>query len=67
MEQIGKRGWDIGGALFRAGNGRLGGVVVDSAAWWVEGISGGVCEGVGEGIGILGMGRGRRQRGKGRG
>lgn len=30
------------------------GVLVSTVAWWVEGVSGGVCEGVGEGMKVIG-------------
>lgn len=63
VEQVGKRSFSIGGTLLKAGNGRLGGVVLESAAWWIEGISGGIHEGFGEGIGILGGEEGRAGRG----
>ncbi|MCJ1305589.1 hypothetical protein MMC08_008404 [Hypocenomyce scalaris] len=59
VEHLGKRSFEVGDALLKIGNGRLGGVVIDTAAWWIEGISGGVHEGVGEGVAILGMRRGQ--------
>ncbi|KAJ9214155.1 hypothetical protein DTO166G4_4212 [Paecilomyces variotii] len=37
--------------------GRLGAAVSELASWWIEGVTGGICEGVGEGLIILGAAR----------
>ncbi|KAJ5925943.1 hypothetical protein N7454_007453 [Penicillium verhagenii] len=56
---LGKKSVNIGSAFCRFNEGRVGAAVADLASWWVEGIAGGIYEGVGEGMmhfGILRQG-----------
>lgn len=52
---LGKSSVNIGSAVCKLNEGRVGAVVGNLAAWWVEGIAGGVYEGVGEGMMHLGL------------
>ncbi|KAJ5983226.1 hypothetical protein N7481_005325 [Penicillium waksmanii] len=52
---LGKSGVSIGSAVCKFNEGRVGAAVGNLAAWWVEGIAGGVYEGVGEGMIRLGL------------
>ncbi|KAI9804179.1 MAG: hypothetical protein M1825_001581 [Sarcosagium campestre] len=54
VDSLGKMGFEYGGAISRMGNGRMGHVFQALAAWWVEGITGGVFEGVGDGLIVIG-------------
>ena len=47
-------------SIMAFGNGRIGEIVVGGLAWWIEGISGGLHEGIGEGLEIIGATEGRR-------
>ena len=44
---------NVAGMVLGAGNGRVGGFILGALAWWVEGISGGIHEGLGEGMAIV--------------
>lgn len=52
---LGKSGVNIGSAVCKLNEGRVGAAVGNLAAWWIEGIAGGVYEGVGEGMVHLGL------------
>lgn len=52
---LGKSSLNIGSAVCKLNEGRVGAAVGNLAAWWVEGIAGGVYEGVGEGMMHLGL------------
>ncbi|KAJ5614688.1 hypothetical protein N7528_008342 [Penicillium herquei] len=52
---LGKKGFDIGTAVCRFNEGRVGVAVGNLLSWWVEGIAGGIYEGVGEGMMHLGL------------
>jgi hypothetical protein len=52
---LGKSSLNIGSAVFKLNEGKVGTAVGNLAAWWVEGIAGGVYEGVGEGMMHLGI------------
>lgn len=52
---LGKSGVNIGSAVCKFNDGRVGAAVGNLAAWWIEGIAGGVYEGVGEGMIHLGL------------
>ncbi|KZF25156.1 hypothetical protein L228DRAFT_265630 [Xylona heveae TC161] len=54
VDSIGRRGVEFGGAVSKMGDGRVGQVINDLASWWVQSIAGGIYEGVGEGMVILG-------------
>ncbi|KAJ5596908.1 hypothetical protein N7450_003366 [Penicillium hetheringtonii] len=52
---LGKSGVSFGSAVCKLNEGRVGAAVGNLAAWWIEGIAGGVYEGVGEGMIHLGL------------
>jgi len=52
---LGKSSVNIGSTVCKINEGRVGAVVGNLAAWWVEGIAGGVYEGVGQGLMHLGL------------
>lgn len=52
---IGAGGVRITGSLCQFGDGRMGQLLVDTAAWAVEGFTNGLTEGVGEGLVLVGM------------
>ncbi|KAF7593821.1 hypothetical protein BBP40_010756 [Aspergillus hancockii] len=54
-EQLGKRGVNLGSTVLSLHDGKVGVAVSNLAAWLVEGIAGGVYEGIGEGMTILGF------------
>ncbi|CAG7918855.1 unnamed protein product [Penicillium olsonii] len=56
---LGKGGVNIGASVCRLNEGRVGAALSNFAAWWMEGVAGGIYEGVGEGmmhLGITGQG-----------
>jgi len=52
---LGKGGINIGSAVLSLSEGRVGAAISSFAAWWIEGVTGGICEGIGEGMVILGV------------
>ncbi|KAM0328204.1 hypothetical protein ACHAQA_005611 [Verticillium albo-atrum] len=57
MNSIGAQGVRATGTLCGIGEGRLGQAVAEAVAWTVEGVSGGLSEGVGQGMMIMGASR----------
>jgi hypothetical protein len=57
VDTLGKRSLSITGAIYRMGDGKVGHIITDAASWFVEGITGGIHEGVGEGMVIIGARR----------
>ncbi|KAJ5382334.1 hypothetical protein N7517_000245 [Penicillium concentricum] len=54
---LGKGSVNIGAAVCKFNEGRVGAAISNFAAWWMEGVAGGIYEGVGEGMvhwGLLG-------------
>lgn len=52
---LGKSGVTIGSAVCKFNEGKIGAAVGNVATWWVEGVAGGIYEGVGEGMMHLGL------------
>lgn len=52
---LGQRSGDITSAVGKFHDGRIGTLIRSFASWWIEGIAGGIYEGVGEGIVHLGF------------
>lgn len=52
---VSKKSVDLSSAVFKFNEGRVGVVIGSLIGWWVEGIAGGVYEGVGEGMMQLGL------------
>ena len=57
VDIIGKRSLSITGAIYGMGDGRVGQIITDATGWFIEGITGGIHEGVGEGMVIMGARR----------
>jgi len=54
MNQVGQRSFGIARTVMQIGNGKIGALMAGTCAWWIEGISGGIHDGVGEGMAIMG-------------
>ncbi|PIG84595.1 hypothetical protein AARAC_002425 [Aspergillus arachidicola] len=54
-DSLGKRSVSLGTTVLSLHDGKVGVAVSSLAAWWVEGIAGGIYEGIGEGMTILGF------------
>ncbi|KAG0649211.1 hypothetical protein D0Z07_4532, partial [Hyphodiscus hymeniophilus] len=57
VDTIGKRSLSITGAIYGMGDGKVGQIITHAASWIVEGVTGGIHEGVGEGMVIMGARR----------
>lgn len=57
VDGIGKRGITITGAIYRMGDGKVGHAISRTAAWLIEGVTGGINEGVGESMTLMGARR----------
>ncbi|PYH45698.1 uncharacterized protein BP01DRAFT_356329 [Aspergillus saccharolyticus JOP 1030-1] len=55
VDSWGKRSVSLGSAVLGLYEGRVRATVVNVTDWWVEGIAGGIYEGVGEGMTVLGL------------
>ncbi|TVY88887.1 hypothetical protein LAWI1_G003793 [Lachnellula willkommii] len=55
VDVIGKQSLTLTSAICGMGDGKVGQMITQSAAWVVEGVAGGIHEGVGEGMGIIGV------------
>lgn len=56
-DAFGKQSLTVTAALFGMGNGRMGEVLGEAASWVIKGITGGIHEGVGEGLNVIGVKR----------
>ena len=54
IDVLGKQSLSLTSAICEMGDGKVGQVITRSAAWVVEGVTGGIHEGVGEGMVIVG-------------
>jgi len=54
VDSLGKTGLHLTGAIYGMGDGKVGKMITETAAWFVEGVTGGIHEGVGEGLVIMG-------------
>jgi hypothetical protein len=61
VDSLGKRGMSFTTALYGMGDGKVGKMITQTAAWFVEGVTGGIHEGVGEGMVIMGAAPRRSQ------
>jgi hypothetical protein len=61
VDSLGKTGISFTAALYGMGDGKVGQMITQTAAWFVEGITGGIHEGVGEGMVIIGAAPRRSQ------
>lgn len=62
VDTLGKGGLTLTAAIYNMGDGKVGQVITDTASWFVEGVTGGIHDGVGEGLVIMGA---RRSSGDG--
>ncbi|MCJ1224990.1 hypothetical protein MMC12_001637 [Toensbergia leucococca] len=53
-DNLSKKSLNVVEVILTTGNGRVGELLAGMLAWWIEGITGGIHEGVGEGMTILG-------------
>ncbi|KAL4799125.1 hypothetical protein BDV19DRAFT_385802 [Aspergillus venezuelensis] len=60
-EKLGRGGVGLGNTVLNLYDGKTGTAVNGAAVWWVEGVAGGIYEGLGEGLMILGFGVDLRQ------
>lgn len=61
VDSLGKTGLTFTSAIYGMGDGKVGQMITQTAAWFVEGVTGGIHEGVGEGMVILGAAPRRSQ------
>ncbi|KAL4809229.1 hypothetical protein BDV18DRAFT_156986 [Aspergillus unguis] len=54
-EKVGRGGVNLGNVVLSMYDGRPGSAVSGAAGWWLEGVAGGIYEGLGEGMAILGV------------
>jgi hypothetical protein len=54
VDSLGKTTLGMTSAIYGMGDGRVGQLITETTAWIIEGITGGIHEGVGEGMVILG-------------
>ncbi|PWY88766.1 hypothetical protein BO94DRAFT_545848 [Aspergillus sclerotioniger CBS 115572] len=52
---LGRGGVNLGSAILNFNEGKVGATLSNLAAWWVEGIAGGIHEGMGEGMIMMGL------------
>ena len=57
VDIIGKQGLTLTGAIYGMGDGKVGQMITETVAWFVEGCIGGIHEGIGEGMVIMGARR----------
>ncbi|KAL4975606.1 hypothetical protein BDW66DRAFT_151722 [Aspergillus desertorum] len=65
VEIVGRGSVNLGTSFLNMYDGKPGSAVSEAAGWWVEGVAGGIYEGVGEGMAILGFEVGPAGGGKG--
>lgn len=61
VDSLGKTGLSLTGTIYGMGDGKVGQLITKTAAWFVEGVTGGIHEGVGEGMIIIGVAPRRSQ------
>lgn len=54
VDSLGKTGLSLTGAIYGMGDGKVGQMITETTAWFVEGVTGGIHEGLGEGMVIMG-------------
>lgn len=57
VDMLGKHGLNITSAIYAMGDGRVGQALNDIVSWLVDGVTGGIHDGVGEGLVIMGARR----------
>ncbi|RDL35825.1 uncharacterized protein BP5553_06437 [Venustampulla echinocandica] len=56
VDTIGKQGINLTGTIYGMGDGKVGQFITSALAWIVEGVTGGIHEGVGQGMAVMGEG-----------
>lgn len=56
-DAIGKQGVTLTGTIYGMGDGKVGELITGAAAWVVEGVTGGIHEGLGQGMAVIGRRR----------
>ena len=54
MDRVGRQGFGLAGSILNSGNGRMGSILAGICAWWIDGISGGIHDGVSAGMAMIG-------------
>ncbi|MCJ1360205.1 MAG: hypothetical protein MMC33_010208 [Icmadophila ericetorum] len=54
-DTVGKKGSGAINTILKHDNGKVVGMLASTVAWWIDGISGGIHDGVGEGMAIMGI------------
>jgi hypothetical protein len=62
VDSLGKTGINFTTAIYGMGDGKVGQMITQTAAWFLEGVTGGIHEGIGEGMVIIGAAPRRSQR-----
>jgi hypothetical protein len=62
VDSLGKTGMNFTTAIYGMGDGKVGQMITQTAAWFLEGVTGGIHEGIGEGMVIIGAAPRRSQR-----
>ncbi|KAL3421202.1 hypothetical protein PVAG01_07647 [Phlyctema vagabunda] len=57
VDTLGKSGLTLTAAIYKMGDGKVGQAITDTASWLVEGVTGGIHDGVGEGLVLMGARR----------
>ena len=55
VDTVGRKGSGAVNTILKHDNGKVGGMLASAVAWWIDGISGGIHDGVGEGMAIMGV------------
>lgn len=53
VDGFGRKTGDITSAIYSMNNGKVGQAINECAVWWVRGLTGGIHQGIGEGIAVL--------------
>jgi len=57
VDVLGKQSLSVTSAIYGMGDGKVGQAIMDAATWFVEGVTGGIHDGLGEGMVIMGAKR----------
>ena len=55
VDTVGRKGSGAVNTILKHDNGKIGGMLASAVAWLIDGISGGIHDGVGEGMAIMGV------------
>lgn len=63
MDELGRRTLQLSQTVCRMNNGKVGQAINDMTIWWVQGLTGGIQQGINEGVVVIG-GRETSPKGK---